>query len=601
MDQLWEAGNNLVTTPLIIYSMAWIEHNFAVKTRCQPDPKGRDIARKGLGHIQEACQALQGHLEMEAACRYLWAELILDQAVSTDHFKGLVPTAVEQYTLAQDLLDMIRQGIGESSRRFDDWTAKRRFLDDEDKESTPNNAVTCLILADKLVEAWQWIQRWKAASLAETVGLQARKVSMTRASSVAKVQDPEGFRMLDREDRLGEDLVKGRCGAYASLAEAQTDYNRLLAQLRQRNSMRPILSLRGQLPVSRLEFDNAVAEFAGDMVNVDWVHLGDSLLVVISRPWGRIDYEDLGDFDELMRDLNECFDEADLKTKSPERIFGQFDDVVKPLQRYTRRGEVLILSSTENMHRLPLHALMLNGEPLIKRNPVVYSYGASLMTICAVRRRASTAYRDGKAVVIGNPRNDSTKTRVAASMDESSRAVAMQLRTGSEYISRRHGVTNDKFNEAASGAAILHYHGHAKYQSRFATETGLMLAGGEILRPENMANLPLQEGAHVTLIACESGKQDISFGNEPLGMAPALFVAGACSVLATLWPIPSPVGQAFSESFYRHGLGKEARLHSRGRVNLARAVQRATLDVLEKCGENSSDWAAFTLRGFPEF
>lgn len=586
---------------MMIYSIARIEHNFAVKTRCQPDPKGREIALKGLGHIQEACQAFQGHLEMEADCRYYWAELILDQATSPGHFKRLVPKAVEQYTIAHDLLDLIRQGIGESPRRFGDWTAKRRVRDDEDKESTPNNAVTCLILADKLVEAWQWIQRWKAASLAETVGLQARKVSMTKASCVARMQDPEGFRMLEREDRLGEDLVKGRCDGYAPLAEAQTEYNRLLAQLRQRSSMRTILSLRGQLPISKLEFDNSVAGSAGDMVNVDWVHLGNNLLIVISRPRGRIDYEDVGDFDELMRDLNECFDEADLKTKSPERIFGQFEDVIKPLQCYTRRGEVLVLSPTENMHRLPLHALMLNGEPLIKRNPVVYSYGASLMAICAVRRRASTAYRDSKAVVVGNPRNDSTETRVAASMDESSRAVAMQLRTGTDFISRRYGIRNDEFNQAASGAAILHYHGHAKYHSRFATETGLMLAGGEILRPEDMANLQLQEGAHVTLIACESGKQDVSFGNEPLGMVPALLVAGACSVLATLWPIPSPVGQAFSESFYRYGLGKEARLRSRGRVNLARAVQRATLDVLEKYGENSSDWAPFALRGFPEF
>src|SRR3954454_13632934 len=93
----------------------------------------------------------------------------------------------------------------------------------------------------------------------------------------------------------------------------------------------------------------------------------------------------------------------------------------------------------------------------------------------------------------------------------------------------------------------------------FARETGLMLAEGDIFKPEDMCGLTLQDGAHVTLIACNSGKQDMSFGNEPLGMAPALFVAGASSVLATLWPIPSSAGQAFSDSFYRDGLGIESR------------------------------------------
>ncbi|KAF4495275.1 NAD(P)-binding domain [Fusarium agapanthi] len=347
--------------------------------------------------------------------------------------------------------------------------------------------------------------------------------------------------------------------------------------MKQHGDMKTVLSLRGQYPMLKTDFDTSVAGFMDNIVYVDWIRLGSSLLIVISRPRGRIDYEELGNFHDLLRNLHNCFHEGDLRNKSPQRIFGQLEDIIKPLQSYKKPGETLVLSPTESMHRLPLHALKLKGEPLIKRNPIVYSYSASLMAICAERRNNSKAYRDGKSIVIGNPKADSVKIMAAASMDKSSK----QLQTGTDFISPTCGMRNSDFKSAAEGAAILHYHGHAKYKSDSAAEAVLVLTGDDILTPKDVNGLQLQEGAHVTLIACYSGKQGVSLGNEPLGIVPAFLVAGASSVLATLWPIPSTAGQKFSESFYQHGLAKGADGQMRGQVDLARALQQATLDVLD--------------------
>ncbi|KAH7151659.1 CHAT domain-containing protein [Fusarium sp. MPI-SDFR-AT-0072] len=561
MERILNSGNTILGTPLLLLALAVFEHRFAVSTRCQPYPEARESARKGLENIRKACQSFQGDLEMEAECRYYWAELILDQTTSDDHFKRLVPEAVEQYTITQDLLDMIQHGIGESPRRFDDWISKRAFRNDGDNE----------------------------------------RDQRPEATNLAKVGDPEGIRMLEQQDKLAKDLATGKCDGYQSLTEKQMEYNQILSQLEQRTKMKSVLSLRGQYPISKADVDTSVARLADNIVYVDWIHLGRSLLIAVSRPGGCIDYEEIGDFHDLMRNLDECFDEADLRTNSLQRIFGRFENMIKPLESNTESGEVLVLSPTEIMHRLPLHALKVKGEPLIKRNPVVYSCSASLMAICARRRKNSNAYRNGKAVVIANPKNDSTKTKVAASMDESSRVVAKQLQTGTDYISPRRGMRIDDSKKAADGAAILHYHRHVKYNSVSATDTGLVLAGDDILTPKDVANLQLQEGAHVTLIACQSGKQDISLGNEPLGIVPALLVAGACSVLATLWPIPSTAGHKFSESFYRYSLAKEAQGQISGKIDLARAVQKATLDILDIYGENSSNWAPFALQGILEF
>src|SRR5207248_3175738 len=56
----------------------------------------------------------------------------------------------------------------------------------------------------------------------------------------------------------------------------------------------------------------------------------------------------------------------------------------------------------------------------------------------------------------------------------------------------------------------------------------------------------------ICTIACDSGVQDVGTGDEPFGLVPALFCAGASSVVGTLWPIQSDTGRLFSHHFYAH-------------------------------------------------
>lgn len=49
----------------------------------------------------------------------------------------------------------------------------------------------------------------------------------------------------------------------------------------------------------------------------------------------------------------------------------------------------------------------------------------------------------------------------------------------------------------------------------------------------------LEETPHITIIAYESGYQEMTAGDEPLGLVSALLYAGATSVLGSLWPVPS--------------------------------------------------------------
>ncbi len=56
--------------------------------------------------------------------------------------------------------------------------------------------------------------------------------------------------------------------------------------------------------------------------------------------------------------------------------------LIKPTSEYLTEGDLIYFVPYGSLHYLPMHALELNGEPLIKRHPVAYSPSASLIKFC---------------------------------------------------------------------------------------------------------------------------------------------------------------------------------------------------------------------------
>lgn len=104
---------------------------------------------------------------------------------------------------------------------------------------------------------------------------------------------------------------------------------------------------------------------------------------------------------------------------------------------------------------------------------------------------------------------------------------------------------------------------------------------------------------HVTVIACDSGTQDIAPGDEPLGIIPALLYAGATSVIGTLWPVESQAARKFSECFYEH-LNGQSKVSGTRILDIAQALRSAVCEMMRM--ENQSTkaavhWAAYVLHG----
>jgi CHAT domain-containing protein len=136
--------------------------------------------------------------------------------------------------------------------------------------------------------------------------------------------------------------------------------------------------------------------------------------------------------------------------------------------------------------------------------------------------------------------------------------------------------------------------------------SGLALAGANhrdaagpdeedgILTAEEIAALDLSNVEWAVLSACDTGVGDIKTGEGVFGLRRACQVAGAGTLIASLWPVDDESTREWMTALY------EGRLKER--LDTAEAVRRASLKVLErrraaKQSTHPFHWAAFVASG----
>jgi CHAT domain-containing protein len=453
---------------------------------------------------------------------------------------------------------------------------------------------------------WELVEGAKAKSLAEMLGLTAT----IPAKLLHKLAvDPPAVALWNEAETLGRKITDLPPHARRS---ARAKLSQLRASMRNIPTFRDILSLQNGDPIPLMElWDVFHSTMEDKMTFVNWVaHKGNScdgeteiLLVIVqvdkqglttlhvrNIPHEVITLEKVAKWksdylDTVSLQDEELMDEA-LVLLAP---------LVEPLGDLTRPGDLLVFSPTGVLHSLPIHALTLSGQILLHRNPIIYSHSISVLRQCSSRAAQGKGHGALQNVAIfGNPTGDRPQS------EESVKELSQALPTATMVVGLH--ATADKFAKATRQASLVHYHGHASEDAGDPLERSLVFADHDLLTARDVFNLRFECAPHVTLIACASAEQHISTGNEPLGILPAFLVAGAASIVGTLWPLRDADGARFSREFYRpfvkenNSGGDDSALSQM--VNLATTLQRASLSIYEQQGTRAPYyWAAFVLHG----
>ncbi|MEO3858487.1 CHAT domain-containing protein [Acrocarpospora sp. B8E8] len=270
--------------------------------------------------------------------------------------------------------------------------------------------------------------------------------------------------------------------------------------------------------------------------------------------------------------VHPVFDQAEFQS-----LFRPF---VAPIAEHSEPGDLLWIVPHDFLHYVPLHAVEIDGQPLIARNPVVYTPSASVLPPC--HARAAARHRLwGTAAVLGDSRGDLPHAR------DEARAVA-ELFGAEAHVGR--AATGRRLRDLIAGAPdVVHLACHGRYDAADVFQSGVLLAAGpaapdalEQLTVEELLGLRIDSGL-VTLSACESGVSELRPGDELIGLTRALLHAGAPSVLVSLWPVSDLSTSFLMREFYR--LVREAAPGSPAR--LARALAGAQLYLMSLTAEQA--------------
>jgi len=563
---------------------------------------------------------------------FLWS-LLSQLVVTMDELKAkeLLGAFMDELHQTEKICDQMRRSVMPISG-LKPLMSKRLLVSKQASLKLYNIGVSLALQLNDPAKAWEWLQKGKARAFADSLGSNF----LIPAKLVANVNS----------DPAARDLVKQEQSILDALNEPGTNYviaARQLASVRKKMEENSLLAEVMGTRDGALNLDLNTENLAAALERsglaptgvklVDWYipspnGRSDSHIILFLRQLDKstiakrlsVGESEVKDWVRKAFDYPEMADPP-LSKKTGNRFLQKMNVLIDGLSTMTQENDLLVLSPSGVLNNVPLHALFIDGKPLVQRNPVVYSSSTATIRQCLSRMNPEAGPDRGKT-------NTSDTAKFFAVYEEPFQAQERSLIfshikdlafgfSGTVFLGP--DVTKPRFLSEASTARWVHYHGHARYGNDDVLKSSLVLSNGKDLFTHNIDDarlgrdeLPVSElfnaklmrgGAHFTVIACDSGTQDIAPGDEPLGIIPALLHAGATSILGCQWPIDSRAGRAFSEAFYQElsrGGGPDGEGCNRV-VHLAKALQstvrRLSSGELGAHYKQAYFWAPFALHG----
>ena len=389
----------------------------------------------------------------------------------------------------------------------------------------------------------------------------------------------KGRALLDALDDAGESEATGRAAASQSAPMVFEELRRRLAEEQDACGGRRLVIAQYLCTPSRtLLF---VARSDADMPHVVTVPLDYTAL----RSFAATTFRAPGGVRMMQQDL------ADGGVAAWHR----FSVLTAPLSQWSEPEDVVYLVPHGILHDLPLHTLLVDGVPLIERNPVCYVPAAAVLrhtlgTDHGLASRSSLSESEAvgpgpsaghrAAAVFGDSRDDLPSAR--------QEAIAVARLLGVEPVLgeqvERAGVLS-----ALADASTVHIAGHGRVSAADGFDSHMVLAGTDTLRAADLLGLRCSAGL-VVLSGCETGVSQQRAGEELVGFTRALLLSGVPSIVSSQWRVADASTRDLLHHF--HEAARDPALP------LAEALRRAVLHNRGLPGRGHLyHWGGFTLVG----
>jgi CHAT domain-containing protein len=359
---------------------------------------------------------------------------------------------------------------------------------------------------------------------------------------------------------------------------------------------------------------------------VDWFYCGDSLWISVVRLCGSsqdchpefrcLNNNDLGSLVGLFANGGLCNWNEQSEQEELTNLLVHPD-----LAELTKPGDLLVLSPTSELYRVPFQALKVGEELLLKRNPCVYTPCLRILRQCTLRRKGSTPGQDFAGLVEEASANSKTLAESAGEAIGTNGAFLVGLETVPKVVNEIATTlgldalqgTKENFMKAIGSYQVVLYLGHISFERENSLASSIIL-GNERFSASDVFSLPdAMETRTLLLAGCESGRLRVDLGDEPSGLVSTFLSAGVNSVLVTLGKIDRNAA-AFLLNKITTMLSKKE--NNRRAGAFARALQASMLALRESApvkywdegGEEGEDkdkwkkpyyWAPFVIYGLP--
>jgi CHAT domain-containing protein len=237
-------------------------------------------------------------------------------------------------------------------------------------------------------------------------------------------------------------------------------------------------------------------------------------------------------------------------------------------------AKVVYIIPHQELHFLPLHAIRVNNEFLFRKVPLAYSPSSTVLNFI-LNIKNNGMYQ--KAKVFGFTPNPDEKNLFLGEAEKIANLLDAELFLDSKASKRA-------LYKALAKPNYIHFSCHGIYDAVDPNRSSLQLSDGQ-LSVLDILNLKLDTDL-ITLSACESGL-GVKAGDEVINFPGAFLLAGASSVLSTLWQVNPESSMHFMENFYNQ-LGQGS-----SKTEATKAAMDASVDRYN----HPYHWAAFTLNG----